>query len=286
MDPVKYDSFEQGSYQWRGIQEINVPLGYKFGFAGPDVFNEWDPAHRKFTRPECHVLNRFKDFPVHEQGDLYIFPDGGDHCWKAFGRSSTWFWIWKKVYLEPGEHQFTAHINADLVDHYENGQKVPAPDPQSGQFRFGADSDKTEWRTLQPYLKMNAHTWTFTIDEARDVNIGIEIRLPHALKSNGVFIDALELVRLVPEPPQRQFDQEIHLYAQNLSPKKLSQVLAYAKPKEQSMTPSVDSAFFWGPALKTKTVHVWDAVSVAGGRQALRAWVETYHKPWPKVIWH
>lgn len=192
----------------------------------------------------------------------------------------------EKVYLEPGEHQFTAHINADLVDHYENGQKVPAPDPQSGQFRFGADSDKTEWRTLQPYLKMNAHTWTFTIDEARDVNIGIEIRLPHALKSNGVFIDALELVRLVPEPPQRQFDQEIHLYAQNLSPKKLSQVLAYAKPKEQSMTPSVDSAFFWGPALKTKTVHVWDAVSVAGGRQALRAWVETYHKPWPKVIWH
>jgi hypothetical protein len=183
-------SFEEGHYNMHGIPELQLPTGWvlewdesKTGFGS----ESWDV----YLRPETRVLS--KDFLPAAEHSLFIFD--GTHTIKAFkGDGAISFKLFRDVYLEPGTYVLEINVFPDLYMDYQNGRKIWADDPNTGQFRFIAPG-ATGWMGTV-YGRKNSLTHTFTIDNAEEVPIGAAMRGNHAIMNDGWFLDDWSLRRV------------------------------------------------------------------------------------------
>lgn len=158
--------------------------------------NPLDPdPWNAFLRPETRVLSRAY-LPVYEH-DLFIWD--GDYTVKIFkGNGAVSFRLLSDVYLEPGTYVLTIRIFPDLVVGYdEDGNKIWAPDPLSGEVRLIMGGQSTDW--LLPTIgTRNKFTQTFSVDSGQVVRVGIGVRGRWAIENNGWFMDRWSLVRTEP----------------------------------------------------------------------------------------
>ncbi len=184
-------SFEAGWYNQNGIPELQLPVQWLF---------EWDEGDNPFgsepwsdfVRPETRVLSS-AFLPVAEQ-PLFIYD--GSHTIKIFkGSGAISFRLMTDVTLNPGTYRFTMNVFPDLVHTYENGQKVWAPDPYSGEVRFIVGSGGSGW-LLPTFGQKNTLNHTFTINSPQTIRVGVAMRGRYALVNNGWFMDDWSLVKI------------------------------------------------------------------------------------------
>ncbi len=184
-------SFEEGHYNQNGVPELQLPNGWRIEWdEGPTGFGseKWDT----YVRPEARVLST-AFLPPEEHG-LYIF--NGSHTVKIFkGSGAVSFRLLTDLTLEPGTYIVEAKMFADVVEKWENRQKVWPADPTAAEFRFIVGDGGTVW-TRQNYGQRNVHNWTFTVDSPQTIRVGIWLRGKYAIANNGWFIDDLSLRRV------------------------------------------------------------------------------------------
>ncbi|NHZ72535.1 MAG: hypothetical protein GWP17_05575, partial [Aquificales bacterium] len=177
-------------YNMWGIPELQLPVGWVF---------EWDENRTGFgseswdvyVRPETRVLST--EFLPAAEHSLFIFD--GDHTIKAFkGDGAISFKLFRDVYLEPGMYVLEINIYPDLYMDYQDGMKIWADDPLTGQFRFIAP-DATGWMGTV-YGRKNRLTHTFSVDTAGNVSIGAAMRGNHAIMNDGWFLDDWSLKKV------------------------------------------------------------------------------------------
>lgn len=178
-------SFEQGWTHPDGVPELQIPDKWQFWYANdnvlpldPDPWNVW-------VRPEVRVLS--SAFLPPQEHDLFIWD--GDQTVKVFkGSGSIWFELTTAVYLQPGTYILVINVFPDLVVGYENGEKVWAPDPLSGEVKLIAGNGTTGW--LLPQIgQKNRFQTTFTVTTPQTVKIGAAMRGRWAIENNGWFLD-------------------------------------------------------------------------------------------------
>jgi hypothetical protein len=184
-------SFEEGWYNQNGIPELQLPVHWIL---------EWDEGDNPFgsepwsdfVRPETRVLSTA--FLPSGEHPLYIY-DGRStvKIFKGNGAISTR--LMTDVTLTPGTYVFTVNVFPDLVHTYENGQKVWAPDPYSGEVRFIVGSGGSNW-LLPTFGQKNTLTYTFTVPSSQIVRVGVALRGRYALINNGWFMDDWSLVKI------------------------------------------------------------------------------------------
>jgi len=184
-------SFEEGHYNQNGVPELQLPNKWRIEWdEGPTGIGNaaWDV----YVRPEIRVLSTA--FLPPEEHNLYIY--NGQHTVKAFkGQGAVNFRLLTDVTLEPGTYVVEAKMFADIVEKWENKQKVWSQDPTAAEFRFIVGDGGTVW-TQQRFGQINVHNFTFTVDELKTIPIGIGLRAKYAIANNGWFIDDLSLKRL------------------------------------------------------------------------------------------
>ena len=183
-------SFEEGHYNMWGIPELQLPIGWVF---------EWDESRTGFgtevwdvyIRPETRVLST--DFLPASEHSLFIFD--GTHTIKAFKQNGAIsFKLFRDVYLEPGTYVLEINVYPDMYMDYQQGMKIWADDPLTGQIRFIAPA-ATGWMGTV-YGRKNTLTHTFTVDTAGEVPIGAAMRGNHAIMNDGWFFDDWSLRRI------------------------------------------------------------------------------------------
>ena len=185
-------SFEEGWYNLNGIPELQVPnrwiLEWQEGTnpLDPDSWNEW-------VRPETRLLS--KAFLPANEHDLFIWE--GNYTVKIFkGLGAINYRLLTDVYLEPGVYTLTIRIFPDLVVGYnEDGSKIWAPDPLSGEVRLIAGSERTGWM-LPTFGTKNKFQFTFTVSSPGVVRVGMGARGRWAIENNGWFMDNWSLTRV------------------------------------------------------------------------------------------
>ena len=184
-------SFEEGHYNQNGVPELQLPNGWRLEWVeGPTGFGseKWDV----YVRPEARVLST-AFLPPEEHG-LYIY--NGQHTVKIFkGQGAVDFRLLTEVTLEPGTYIIEAKMFADVVEKWEDRQKVWPADPTAAEFRFLVGDGGTNW-TRQNFGQINVHNWTFTVDRLQTMTVGIGLRGKYAIANNGWFIDDLSLRRI------------------------------------------------------------------------------------------
>ena len=177
-------SFEGGWYHKDGISELQIPKGWQFTYAkgenplDPDKWNEWKP-------PEVRVLP--SAFLPPAEHALFIW-DGNQtvKIFKEHGAIS--FELTTAVFLQPGTYLLRIHVFPDLVVGYDNGQKIWAPDPLSGEVKLIAGNGTTGWM-LPTFGQKNRFQTTFTVAQPQTVTIGAAMRGRWAIQNNGWFMD-------------------------------------------------------------------------------------------------
>ncbi|MFL7837660.1 MAG: hypothetical protein ACK2T4_01695 [Candidatus Promineifilaceae bacterium] len=184
-------SFEEGHYNQDGVPELQLPNKWRLEWdTGPTgVGNEaWDV----YVRPEVRVLSTA--FLPPEEHNLYIY--NGQNTVKAFkGSGAVSFRLLTDITLEPGTYVIEAKMFPDIVEKWENRQKVWSQDPSAAEFHFIVGDGGTVW-TPQNYGQINVYNFTFTIDETKTIPIGIALKGKYALANNGWFIDDLSVRRI------------------------------------------------------------------------------------------
>ncbi|WP_420641175.1 hypothetical protein [Candidatus Leptofilum sp.] len=177
-------SFEQGWYHIDNVPELQIPEGWQFAYAegenelDPDPWNVW-------VRPEMRVLS--SAFLPPEEHDLFIWD--GDQTVKVFkGFGAVQFELTTEMFLQPGTYILVIHVFPDLVVGYDNGQKIWAPDPLSGEVKLIAGNGTTGW-LLPQFGQKNRVQTTFTITSPQTVEIGAAMRGRWAIENNGWFLD-------------------------------------------------------------------------------------------------
>lgn len=185
-------SFEEGWHHINGIPELQVANGWILEW---DVgYNPLDPdPWNRFVRPESRVLNG--DFLPADEHDLFIWD--GAHTVKIFKRTGALsFRLMTDVFLQPGTYQFEISFFPDLVDDYtENGTKIWAPDPLSGEVRFIVDSQVGTWM-LPRFGQKNTLRWTFDVVSPQTMRLGVAFRGRWAILNNGWFMDDWSVYRI------------------------------------------------------------------------------------------
>lgn len=172
-------------YHPDGIPELQIPIRWVFTWqTGPTGFgNEpWDV----WVRPEVRVLPA-QLLPPHEH-PLFIW-DGNNtlKVFKGFGAIS--YVLRQGVWLEPGTYVMEISVFPDLVvDYDDQGNKIPAPDPLSGEIEFHAGDTSTGW-ILPSFLDKNTYYFVFVITEAGQTEMKVAIRGRFAIRNNGWFMD-------------------------------------------------------------------------------------------------
>jgi hypothetical protein len=183
-------SFEEGHYNMWGIPELQLPVGWTF---------EWDENRTGFgnevwdvyVRPEIRVMST--DFLPASEHSLFIYD--GKHTIKAFKQNGAIsFKLFREVYLEPGTYVLEINVYPDLYMDYQEGVKIWADDPLTGQVRFIAPQ-ATGWMGTQ-YGRKNTLTHMFTVDTPGNVPIGAAMRGNHAIMNDGWFFDDWLLRRI------------------------------------------------------------------------------------------
>lgn len=184
-------SFEEGWYNQNGIPELQLPNRWRLEWdEGPTGVGNaaWDV----YVRPEARVLSTA--FLPPEEHNLYIY--NGQHTVKIFkGQGAVSFRLLTDVTLEPGTYVIEAKMFADIVERWENRQKIWAGDPYAAEFRFLVGDGGTVW-TPQNFGQINVHNFTFTVDQTKTITVGIALRGRYAIGNNGWFIDDLSLRRI------------------------------------------------------------------------------------------
>lgn len=258
--------FDRGHY---GVPQGNVPTGYWFEFASPEVPNPLDPDQHKWQPPETQVPSR-SDIPEYEWGDF--FSPGIDTTWKVFAdNKSIWFDLYTLIDLLPGTYRFVIEINADLIDHYnEDGQKIFAPDPNSGLLSFICGKSNlpgSPFTTLKPFGKPQEREYLFS-HNGGPARVGIDIKLSHPLDNNGIFTWNWRLYKLddspTPEPecrglPRVQYQRRYNVYPVDASEERQQQIAKIATQSGESVGPSYDDAGLGD--LDNKQAVLWDLPS-------------------------
>ncbi len=177
-------SFEDSWYHLGGAPELQIPEGWQFTFKeganqlDPDPWNVWVP-------PETRVLSS-AFLPV-EEHDLFIWD--GNQTVKVFkGYGAISFELTTAVTLQPGTYVLIINVFPDLVVGYENGQKIWAPDPLSGEVKLIAGNGTTGWK-LPIFGQKNRFQTTFTVSQTQTVTVGAAMRGRWAIQNNGWFMD-------------------------------------------------------------------------------------------------
>ncbi|MCA9897437.1 MAG: hypothetical protein H6654_09285 [Ardenticatenaceae bacterium] len=177
-------SFEQGWYHIDNIPELQIPHGWQFTYADganpldPDPWNVW-------VRPETRVLP--SAFLPPEEHELFIWD--GDQTVKVFkGFGAIQFELTTNMWLQPGSYILVINVFPDLVVGYDNGQKIWAPDPLSGEVKLIAGNGTTGW-LLPKFGQKNSFQARFTITTPQTVKIGAAMRGRWAIENNGWFLD-------------------------------------------------------------------------------------------------
>ena len=136
-------SFEQGWYHVSNYAEIQVPDQWVLGWHEGKNSLDSDPWN-VFVRPESRLLNG--DFLPADEVDDFIWD--GNYTVKVFkGQGSLYFWLTTNITLEPGSYLFEINVFPDMIEGYtQNGSKIWASDPLSGEFRFIEGSEVGDWR--------------------------------------------------------------------------------------------------------------------------------------------
>lgn len=178
-------SFEDGWYHINGVPELQVPNQWTLEWVAGENPLDPDPWN-EFVRPESRVLNF--DFLPPSEHDLFIWD--GSHTVKIFkGEGAIYFSLTTVVFLQPGTYNFEVNIFPDLVvDYTEAGGKIYADDPLTGEIQFIVDVPATTW--IYPHFgRRSTYGHTFTIDNGRQVKIGLAMRGRWAIENNGWFMD-------------------------------------------------------------------------------------------------
>lgn len=183
-------SFEGGWYHIGGEPELQVPEQWDFNWEhGPNPLPE-DPA--PWVRPEIRVLP--EDFLPADEHDVFIWD--GEQTVKIFkGSGAISFQLTTELTLQPGTYLLQINVFPDLVDHYEEGQKVWAPDPLSGEVRLVAGAQSTGWM-LPEFGRKNSFSHTFRLDGPEVIRVGAAMRGRWAIENNGWFMDDWGLYRV------------------------------------------------------------------------------------------
>lgn len=177
-------SFEGGWYHPNGIPELQIPDQWTFYYEEGDNPFSADPWNA-WVRPEVRVLS--KEFLPPEEHDLFIWD--GEQTMKVFkGYGSISFRMETAVDLQPGNYIFEIHVYPDLVVDYQNGQKVFATDPTTGDVMLEADGQSTGWLT-PAFGQKNQIQLPFTVDSVGNVTIKASFRGRWAIRNNGWFMD-------------------------------------------------------------------------------------------------
>lgn len=124
---------------------------------------------------------------------LYIYD--GMHTVKIFkGDGAISFKLFQDIYLEPGTYELEINTYPDLYMDYQNGVKIWADDPLTGQFRFIAPG-ATGWMPTT-YGRKNTFRHTFLVEEGQEVRVGAAMRGNHAIMNDGWFMDDWSLKRI------------------------------------------------------------------------------------------
>ncbi|VAW30348.1 hypothetical protein MNBD_CHLOROFLEXI01-1625, partial [hydrothermal vent metagenome] len=113
----------------------------------------------------------------------------GDQTVKVFkGYGSISFALTTAVFLQPGTYILEINLFPDLVTGYDNGQKIWASDPLSGEVKLIAGNGTTDW--LLPNIgQRNTFQTSFTLTESQTVVVGAAMRGRWAIQNNGWFMD-------------------------------------------------------------------------------------------------
>lgn len=177
-------SFEGSWYHPNGIAELQIPTDWTFSWKEGD--NPLAPeSWNQFVRPEVRVLpSAF--LPVDEH-DLFIWD--GDQTLKVFkGFGSISFTLSANVPVKPGNYIFEVNVFPDLVVDYQNGEKVWAPDPLSGEVKLEAGSASTGW-LLPQFGDKNIIRLPFTVTSNQTITVRASMRGRWAIRNNGWFMD-------------------------------------------------------------------------------------------------
>jgi hypothetical protein len=215
-----------------GIPELQLPNYWGFIYADQTVQNPLDgAAHSVFRRPEVNHKHR-NQLPPHE-ADAFI--KHGDYCLKIFkGYGSFWCVLYTEVTAEPGSAKMVVDLFSDLVIGYVNGDKIPAPDPTSGQVRITIDETPGEWVNL-PSLQNHIVEHAFEHPGGK-IRAAVELRCPYPINNNGFFLDAwrLELdTEVVPDPEcenkaRVKYDRTAVLLPQYVDSTQAAEAMRYA----------------------------------------------------------
>lgn len=271
-------SFEEGWYHQGGRSEYQMPISWHV--EARTGHNNIDPTY-DYVEPEVRTLP-ISQLPAHEQ-DLFVL-DGGFtvKLFKGGGPIRDKFLTSK--YLVMGRYELGMNIYADLVMGYENGEKVFADDPLSGNYRLHHNGFVNGWQPLE-FGVWNHINLIFDVVEDGNQILGIQLRCPHALRNNGFFMDDWYLHKIGDPIPERQYDRTVHLLPQDATISELAQVVNSVYDERQSITFSFDDAFITHENLLSRTVFVWNAVRVAGGVETLEAEVINHYPPMPTIIY-
>ncbi len=199
--------WEDGYYNQDGIPQIAVPNGWRMHWLDGVTFA--GSGDNVAYRPETVVWN-IMDAPENERA---VFFRDGSYTLKIFKS-------WSPVYaalsqdvsgLEVGrKYRIVAPIFIDLVEKYENGQKVPPYRNDSGFVRFGAGKLGAPWldgsqinyspywtaENVNPfYQAMPIFIWDFVATEP-NMTIFIEMGSNYPWSNNGFFMDGVGLFAL------------------------------------------------------------------------------------------
>jgi len=185
-------SFEEGWTHPGNIPEIQVPVKWRLGWIeGP---NPLDPAPwNVLVRPESRLLSA--DFLPDEEHDLFIWD--GEWTVKIFkGNGALFFWLNTDVLLPPGSYLLNINIFPDLIVGYANdGAKIWAPDPLSGEVRFEVNGEMSNW-ILPIFGQKNTLQAIFEVSREQQVDLTVAIRGRWAIRNNGWFMDDWSLTRM------------------------------------------------------------------------------------------
>lgn len=184
-------SFEADWYHPNGIPELQIPTGWTFSWeegANPFAPEPWN----EFVRPEVRVLP--SQFLPPDEHELFIWD--GDQTLKVFkGFGSISYTLQTEVTLQPGAYTFEVYVYPDLVVDYVNGEKVFAPDPNSGEVKLDVGLQTTGW-LLPTFGEKNRYHLTFSTNQATTVTIKASFRGRWAIRNNGWFMDDWGVYRL------------------------------------------------------------------------------------------
>ena len=198
--------FEQGHHKQDGAAELTVPDGWTLHY----VDNASFPGSNGVAyRPES-VVWYIEDAPMDERS---LFFRDGAYAVKVFkGWAPMYSALSQNVNnLVPGKrYRLVAPIYIDIVENYENGQKIAPGKLDAGQVRLGASPQGAAWRdegaisysgwwnagNVNPfYLAYPVFVHEFTATQP-NMTVWVEFAAKEAYRNNAFFMDTFGLYEI------------------------------------------------------------------------------------------